>query len=234
MLDRVNRMSSSMEILEVKYKMKYTIYIKIVIVLAVASFYNLMVTMKIFPLVLGFEWSRHISNYADQYNTGAHQGIGNLSPFQVFFGRKPNLRTDFKETQDHTFDDIASEKIENFSVKTNEIRSLASSSSKSSANKMIQRNKRKFPPSEYSIGEEVIIKNVYMGKKIKSKAEKTFCGIIKDKKNDKYQIEYTKNGNLKIEWYPVSLITSTTRQIEKEKQAKKEKSRLKSLKTNTI
>ena len=44
------------------------------------------------------------------------------------------------------------------------------------------------------MNEEVIVKNVYMGKKIRSKAEKTFPGVVKNRKNHKYQVEYIKDG----------------------------------------
>ena len=37
---------------------------------------------------LDYSWSDNIDDYASQYNTGAHQSLGCLSPFEVFFGRK--------------------------------------------------------------------------------------------------------------------------------------------------
>ena len=34
-------------------------------------------------------WCANLQTYAWQYNTGAHESLGRLSPFQVFYGREP-------------------------------------------------------------------------------------------------------------------------------------------------
>ena len=180
-------------------------------------------------MFLEFKWNEHIDEYASQYNTGAHQSLGRLSPFEVFFGRAPNVRTTILESIENTNVNVPDGQASCIE-KAELLRKKADESSTKSADKMAFRNKRKFPPADYSVNEEVIIKYVYMGKKIKSKAEKTFPGVVKNVGNDKYQIQYTKKGKSKLERFPVSLVTSKTRFIENEKHSSKRAKTLKKLK----
>ena len=39
----------------------------------------------------GIQWSSQLNEYAWQYNTGAHQSLGNTSPFEIFYGRAPKI-----------------------------------------------------------------------------------------------------------------------------------------------
>ena len=86
---------------------------------------------------------------------------------------------------------------------------------------MVLRRKRNFPPSEYEVGENVLIKSIYSGKKIKSKFTNSFSGIVNEKDGDRYKIKYIKNDNEVIDWFPVSQITSITKSKENAKQALK-------------
>ena len=147
--------------------------------------------------------------------------MGNLSPFQVFFGRKPNLSNSSSFSSDIEVNpkEEIEEEIEKFFQKCENIRSQAGASSEKAADRMVSRNKRKFPPADYYVGEKVIVKNIYSGKKIRSKFEKTFSGVVKSRNEDRYKVEYIKNGKTEIAWFPVSQMTSITRDIENKKQA---------------
>ena len=95
-------------------------------------------------------WCANLQTYAWQYNTGAHQFLGRLSPFQVFYGREPrsdivtfellptclNIKEDPKYLKDWR------KNMENLlkTVQENQNRS---------SEKMILRHKNKNPPSEY-------------------------------------------------------------------------------------
>ena len=150
----------------------------------------------------------------------------------MFFGRKPNIHSNVIQSSEPIPKKPQKEVYEILQQKADAVRNCARNSSDKAAAKMVKRNKRKYPPAEYVIGEKVIVKNIYCGKKIKSKYEKTFKGIVKKKKDDRYQVEYEQNGKLKKAWYPVSLVTSWTRMIEKEKQAVKKEKQVKRLKSD--
>lgn len=180
--------------------------------------------------MIGFEWSQFIDEYANQYNSGAHQSIGKLSPFEVFFGRKLNKPSTKYEFVDLETTEASEDDKHDHLVKANTLRSKAEKSSKKESEKMVLRGKRKFPPSVYATGEQVIIKNVYLGKKIKSKAEKTFFGTVLQNDGDRYKIKYLKNGKEVTEWLPVSLVTSTTRSSENNKQAESRQKQKRSFK----
>ncbi|XP_066917470.1 KRAB-A domain-containing protein 2-like [Clytia hemisphaerica] len=49
-------------------------------------------------------WCDELDLYAHQYNTGAHQGLGGISPFEVFYGRKLNDRIQEIETEQDDVD----------------------------------------------------------------------------------------------------------------------------------
>ena len=167
----------------------------------------------------------------EQYNTGAHQSLGNLSPFEVFFARKPNLKeVSLEENFDHE-NDVQHSDIDKHLDESAALRTKAQCFSEKAAEKMVLRRKRKFPPSEYEVGENVLVKSIYSGKKIKSKFTNIFSGIVNEKDGDRYKIKYIKNDNEVIDWFPVSQITSITKSKENAKQALKQEKSSKVFKT---
>lgn len=145
-----------------------------------------------------------------------------------FFGRKPNLyANNHHETKFEDDNDL--EKVNNHLSNCESVQESASKSSKSAAGNMVLRNKRKFPPSEYEISEEVIVKNIYTGKRIK--AAKIFSCVLLEKKSDRYKVKYEKNDRDEVGWFLVSQVTSKTRRIEKEKQANQQSRSYQSFKT---
>ena len=105
-----------------------------------------------------------------------------------------------------------------------DVRKAADEAQKKAADSMVRQHKRKHTPSEYNIGENVIIKLNVSKKKIKAEGLKTHYaspGTISKKDGERYQIQFTdSNGEVKKEWFPVSAITSETREKELEKKTK--------------
>ena len=53
-------------------------------------------------------WVDALETYQNQYNTGVHRSLGtNVSPFEIFFGRKINFNLEILESDDDAeVDDI--------------------------------------------------------------------------------------------------------------------------------
>ena len=86
---------------------------------------------------------------------------------------------------------------------------------------MVTRHLSKNPPSEYEIGEQILIKLLISDKKIRG-IKKTFDivkGEIVDLDANRYKVKYmNKLKSVKMDWLPVPVITSETRILEKKKQ----------------
>ena len=133
------------------------------------------------------EWSQRIQEYAKQVNSGAHQSISLLSPFEVFFGRRPNDNNFIEHESDFDDDGIADESsLETWMDDYGKILERADRSQRKASDAMKRRHAAKYPPSQYQIGEEVIIKEQFMGKKIKSKNDnRIHKAKILDKNGDR-------------------------------------------------
>lgn len=85
--------------------------------------------------------------------------------------------------------------------------------------KMVEANKRKYPVSNYSIGDEVLIKNpkayTKRGKHILDQVA-SYKGKVIDKKNNEYKIIYEGAGRYQItEWFNIKNIVDITRTAER-------------------
>jgi predicted Ser/Thr protein kinase len=89
-----------------------------------------------------------------------------MCPFEIFFGRRPlpDESSKFDESKQIHFKQWF-EKVEKLHETANKFQTKAAES-------MVKRHKANFPPSVYNVGEEVIVKERFMGKKIKSNQEK--------------------------------------------------------------
>ena len=91
---------------------------------------------------------------------------------------------------------------------------------KKKGNAMVTRHLLKNPPSVYKIGEQVL-KLLISDKKIRGK-KKTFDivkGEVVDWDTNRYKVKYmNKLKSFKMDWFPVSVITSETRTLERKKQ----------------
>ena len=159
-----------------------------------------------------------------QYNTGAHQSLGGLSPFHLFYGREPNGYIDafemlpgFKEWKENP------EVLNKWKEDVKHIRANGLKSQKKAADAMVKRHAKKHPPSNYNVGDAVIVKLDKSKKRVISKGLKsksTAVGKVIEKKGKKYLVEYISGPNNKTfkTWFTSSSITSTTRDEERKRQ----------------
>ena len=97
--------------------------------------------------------------------------MGNFSPFEAFFGRKPFVSqtveetTCFSETKDQG--DIQ-KWVDDIGETLSQVDELQTKSRES----MKKRHQTKNPPSTYEIGEKVLVQEQIIGKRIKSRIKK--------------------------------------------------------------
>ena len=166
-------------------------------------------------------WDPKLDEYAYQYNRGVHQRLFGLSPFEVFFGRKANENIEYIQNISELYTPSVSEKsYASWKERVKNLRNDAEGRQKLSCDKMISRHGNKLPPSVYELGEKVLVKMKISDKKIRGK-HKTFDiikGKIVNRKYTRYEVNYIdKKGKDRSDWFPVSVITSVTRTIEKTK-----------------
>lgn len=87
---------------------------------------------------------------------------------------------------------------------------------------MVNSHEIKNPPSIYTEGDEVMVKIPLGGKKIKGKKKLINRGLVLERRGNRYKVQYEKpsNGTTKVDWFPVSAVTSCTRHQESLRQAK--------------
>src|SRR5207237_1727584 len=98
------------------------------------------------------DWDKHLHIFQYVYNTTAHKGIKNLSPFQVVYGRKPRLPNDYKLSIEERRT-VSLNTLEKFE----EIWKLAHRASqieKDNANKALNKNRRDI---EFQINDVVTV-----------------------------------------------------------------------------
>ena len=164
--------------------------------------------MNGFTLIQG-NWCDQLDMYTHQYNTGAHQGLGGMSPFEVFFGRKFNDHIHEIEPGEHS-QQVGTENLREWSEHVDHTRKVAEEKSKKISERMVERHREKNPPSTYDIDERVMVK-IQKGKKKLKSSTFTTKARVKEKKNDGYVVEYEKDGKTVKTWLPVSCITAETR-----------------------
>ena len=112
--------------------------------------------------------------------------MGNFSPFEAFFGRKPFVSQTEEETTSFSNQDQGD--IQKWVDDIGETLSQVNKLQTKSRESMKKRHEIKNPPSTYEIGEKVLVQEHIIGKKIKSKRRKTvFHGIVKKKDGNRYE-----------------------------------------------
>ena len=115
-------------------------------------------------------WSVNLETYAWQYNTGAHQSLGGLSPFNVFFGRESRGNITVFEmlpTSQGLKDNPSL--LEDWEKDMDQILVKAQGNQQRSSDRMVLRHENKLPPSVYKKGDGVIVKLMKSDKKLKGK-----------------------------------------------------------------
>ena len=97
-----------------------------------------------------------METYAYQYNTGYHQSL-KASPFEVFYGRKPNSDIDGFDLLPSACE-VDTVSFRNWKSSVDNIREKAKETQIKSQDQMVKRHKNKHLPSVSKVGETVIFK----------------------------------------------------------------------------
>ena len=178
----------------------------------------------------GFNWVKSLPEYARTLNLDPKEELAWKSPFEIYYGRKPNS-VETKGNRNVQEWHIASDRYQGMihpsskdytdrAKKIRNIRNLANSATEQCVNRMAKLedgSNAPSPPSTYDIGETVLIYYSPV-KKLESRRHIVEAGIVKrNLRLQKYQVAFISptSGKLIYKWIPVHDITSLT--MEKEK-----------------
>jgi hypothetical protein len=180
-----------------------------------------------------YSWVDTLPAYERVYNESVHSSLGK-SPFEVFFGRKPNrlqqfttdgseyetLDMDFDEIDAHEDPELLQKNIQEHFDSIDIVRKKAEDKDKDSSDRQTRRLLKKKPPSIYSKGDRVLIKAKKDSKVLgKLRSKKALSGKVveDDALHFKYRVLFDDEEQSK--WFPVDVITMETRSEEIKKQA---------------
>ena len=186
-------------------------------------------------------WVEYLQQYQQFYNESPHRSLGQLSPFEVQFGRKPNRHRNklfLGGKKDYEVPEENNNGIEMAECKTEELKkqitersSINQKAALDASNKasqyMVERELRRNPYSLYYKGEPVLIRVSFSKKLVKGKKNslKNTCeGVIleADHSVHRYFIRYSDPVTLKSKtgWFKVDDVTSVTKEEENDQQQK--------------
>ncbi|PFX28294.1 hypothetical protein AWC38_SpisGene7008 [Stylophora pistillata] len=195
-------------------------------------------------------WVEYLQHYQQLYNESPHHCFGLVSPFEVYFGRKPNRylkklfhggkkEYEVPEENNNSFqmDEHKREELTELERERDSIRQKALNSSNEAAQYMVKRELKRNPPSLYNKGETLLIpvpvsKKFVKGKKNSLKSTCEEFNHEADHSMHKYFICYNDPVTLKSKkgWFKVDDVTSLTKEEENERQ---ERAKSDSSKQNT-
>lgn len=182
-------------------------------------------------------WVDSLPVYQQLYNESLHRSLGMATPFEVYFGRQSNRisnKLSHKEKTTYEVGEEGSEEIpeeldenrmekqlEHLIAERELIRENAFKASKKASQKMVERELQRNPPSQYEVGETVLMRVSKRKKSIKGKKVSlmNICErfVLKaDDQDHKYFVSF-KDGNVlkkKKRWIKVDDITSLTKEDE--------------------
>ena len=120
-------------------------------------------------------WAEYLQQYQQLYNESPHSSLGGLSPFEVYFGRKPNRqrnklhlggKKDFEVPEENQSEgrvqaneyDRDETDLREIETQRDLIREKALDASNKAAQRMVKRELKRKPPSLYYKGETVLIR----------------------------------------------------------------------------
>ena len=120
-------------------------------------------------------WAEYLQQYQQLYNESPHSSLGGLSPFEVYFGRKPNRqrnklhlggKKDFEVPEENESEgrvqaneyDRDETDLREIETQRDLIREKALDASNKTAQRMVKRELKRKPPSLYYKGETVLIR----------------------------------------------------------------------------
>ena len=150
----------------------------------------------------GVNWVKGLPTYAQALNQDPKEELSWKSPFEVYFGRKPNLvaQTGNSHTEEW---DVPLDKYEDKviprprdyrchfkNIKAKRTRAL--SATEKCANRMVEREAKKHPPSVYNVGETVLIRYPGTGSKLVKKRYVLEAQILKRNiEKDLYKVAFS-------------------------------------------
>ncbi|XP_068742406.1 KRAB-A domain-containing protein 2-like [Montipora capricornis] len=127
-------------------------------------------------------WVEYLQHYQQLYNESPHRSLGFLSPFEVYFGKKPNRirnklflvgkkECEVLEENNSNFEtgDSKREELLELEIERDAIRQEALDASNEAAQYTVKRELRRNPPSLYYKGETVLIRIPISKKIVKGK-----------------------------------------------------------------
>ena len=184
-------------------------------------------------LVMGkadINWVKSLPEYARSLNEDPKEELSWKSPFEIYYGRKPNVAaTGNPNVQEW---DVASNKYHKMirpcpkhysehEANLCAVRNLASSATRRCANRMVAGGERNNPPSIYKVGQTVLIRYPSKTKSVTKRHILEADVVARNVRLHKYKVAFLSptTGKLINKWIPVSNVTSLT--MEKEKQKRK-------------
>jgi len=194
-----------------------------------------------FDLINGdLNWVEYLQQYQQLFNESPHRSLGQLSPFEVYFGSKPNRhrnklflggKNDYEVLEENNngieVDECKAEELTELMTERSSIRQKALDESNKASQHMVKREIRRNPPSLYSKDETVLIRVPVSKKLVKGKKnslKNTREGVIleADHSVHKYFISYSDPVTVKRKtgWLKVHDVTSVTKEKVNDRQQK--------------
>ena len=189
----------------------------------------------------GSNWVQRLPEYNSIMNEETREELGYRSPSQIYFGRSRNRfpcdeRQVIQETTQSSSDVAPGiSDFRRFEKRRSSYRHKAKSASKRCEKRQIARGLRSNPPSVYSVGDTVLLKYKHTKHKVPKRYHILKGEIVKrNRRLHRYKIQYRppSSKDIRIDWFPVSHITSLTQEREDIKQAES-KSKSKSSKSKS-
>ena len=169
----------------------------------------------------------YLQQYQQLYNELPHRSLGQLSPFEMYFGRKSSRyrnklflvgKNEYEVPVENSngieMDEYKMEELTELVTERNSIMQKALNTSNKASQYMVKRELMRNPPSLYYKGEPVLIQVPVSKKLVKGKKNslKNTCeGVVLEATNsmNKYFISYSDPVTLKSEtrWFKVDDVT---------------------------
>ena len=182
-------------------------------------------------LVMGktcVNWIKSLPDYARSLNLDPKEELSWKSPFEIYYGRKPNVVStdnphaeewDMTSKKYHSMIHPRSKDYPEHGTNLRAIRNLASSATIKCAQRMVARRERNNPPSVYEVGETVLIRYPPTTKSVFKRHVLKADVVDRKVPKHKYKVKFVSptTGKLTEKWISVSDITSLTMEREKRK-----------------
>lgn len=150
----------------------------------------------------GVNWVKGLPNYAQALNQDPKEELFWKSPFEIYFGRKPNVPAEADGSCAKEWD-VPSEKYEDMvgprprdyrshSKRVKAKRTQALSATEKCASRMVKRGAKKHPPSIYEVGETVLVRYPGTGCKLAKKRYVLEAQVLKrNLEKDLYKVSFS-------------------------------------------